>query len=182
MRALDTALTASLPGRLDSLRDSLDAAMVRLEDLPEELKQRWVSPQGSVRIEVFPRGNLNDSEVLRRFVSELRSVKSDVSGVPVNYLEGGRAVVTSFQQAFLYSFLIITVVLAVFMERKRDIVLVLTPLLLAALLTGTTAVVLGSRSTSPISSPCRCSWAWAWTTGTIWCTGFVPRRPMTARS
>ena len=77
------------------------------------------------------------------FVSEVRSVKSDVSGVPVNYLEGGRAVVNAFQQAFLYSLLIITVVLAVFMERKRDIVLVLTPLLLAALLTGATAVVLG---------------------------------------
>ncbi|MDQ3563090.1 MAG: MMPL family transporter [Pseudomonadota bacterium] len=143
LRALETALTASLPGRLDSLRDSLDAAMVGLDDLPEELTQRWISPQGTVRIEVFPRGNLNDSEALERFVSEVRSVKSDVSGVPVNYLEGGRAVVTAFQQAFLSSLLIITVVLAVFMERKRDIVLVLTPLLLAALLTGATAVVLG---------------------------------------
>ncbi|MGH8534099.1 MAG: MMPL family transporter, partial [Gammaproteobacteria bacterium] len=143
LAALETSLTASLPGRLDSLRDSLDAATVSLDDLPEELTQRWISPQGAVRIEVFPRGNLNDSEALGRFVSEVRSVKSDVSGVPVNYLEGGRAVVTAFQQAFLYSLLIITVVLAVFMERKRDIVLVLTPLLLAALLTGATAVVLG---------------------------------------
>jgi len=143
LAALETSLTASLPGRLDSLRDSLDAATVGLDDLPEELTQRWISQQGTVRIEVFPRGNLNDSEALGSFVSEVRSVKSDVSGVPVNYLEGGRAVVNAFQQAFLYSLLIITVVLAVFMERKRDIVLVLTPLLLAALLTGATAVVLG---------------------------------------
>lgn len=140
---LETSLTASLPGRLEALRDSLQAGPVSLEDLPPELTERWLTGDGRALIEVYPRGNLRKPEAVAAFVEEVRRVEPEASGAPVNYLEGSRTVVAAFQQAFIYALSVITVVLAVFMRRKRDIALVLTPLLLAALWTCAAAVLLG---------------------------------------
>ncbi|MGH8582970.1 MAG: MMPL family transporter [Gammaproteobacteria bacterium] len=140
---LEHSLIDSLQGRLASLRESMRAHPVDLDDLPAELKDRWVSKDGVLRIEVFPKMDLDDPAAMRHFVEEVRELAPDATGAPVNYIEGGNAVVTAFKQAFLYSTLVIIVVLALSMRRKSDILLVLAPLLLAALLTGAAFVLLG---------------------------------------
>jgi len=138
---LQTSLLGSLPARLDALATSLEAEEVTREDLPEDLIEHWVSKDDHYRVTVFPRENLNDNAAMRRFVAAVRTVAPDAIGFPVIYLEAGDAVVKAFKQAFLMALVAVTVLLLILLRPKSDTLLVLLPLLLAAVLTGAASVV-----------------------------------------
>ena len=140
---LEHALLASLPGRLEALNASLNADYISLENLPAELKQLWLSADGRQRIEIYPKQDMQDNAALRQFVREIQSITPQVTGSPVNNLEASDAVAAAFKQAFLYAFIAITLMLYVLLTRKRDVFLVLIPLLMAAALTGGISVLAG---------------------------------------
>lgn len=139
---LQFSLLGTLPGRLRTLRASLSAGRVRLQDLPEKLVGRWVADDGRHRVEVFPREDLNDNKALHRFVASVQKVAPDAIGIPVILLEAGNAVVLAFQHALLLSLIAISLLLVILMKRKLDALLVLLPLLLAGILTGASTVLL----------------------------------------
>ncbi|MCG3143847.1 MAG: hypothetical protein HONDAALG_01219 [Gammaproteobacteria bacterium] len=137
------ALLGSLPGRLAALSASLNPGPVTLASLPEALRARWVGGDGQYRVEVVPKENLGDVRAMRGFVNEVRRELPHATGSPIIYLEAGTAVIKAFTQAFIYALVAITVLLWVSMKRRVDVILVLTPLLLAALYTGAATVLIG---------------------------------------
>ena len=140
---LEQALLASLPGRLEALDASLNADYVSLDNLPDQLKRLWLSAGGAYRIEIFPRQDMQDETALREFVRAIQSVSPQVTGPPVINLEASDAVAAAFRQAFLYAFIAISFMLYILLGRKRDVLLVLTPLLTAAVITGGISVLAG---------------------------------------
>jgi len=133
--AAQEALIPGLQTMLAQLRDALQAAPVTLDNLPAELKQDWLAPDGRARIEIDPKGNANDNETLRRFVIAVRSVDPDVAGSATSIQDSGRTVVEAFTRAGLGGLLAITVILVVVLRRFRDVLLAMAPLFLAVLLT-----------------------------------------------
>lgn len=142
LNRLDDVLLSGLPGRLQLLSDGLNATSFGVEDLPEAIRGRWVSAQGKYKMEVFPRENLDDNVALERFVAEVRTVAPDATDVPVVNVEASQAVVSAFRQAFVSALVVITALLALLLPNKRDIPLVLAPLLLAGLVTAGICVLL----------------------------------------
>lgn len=142
LQNLSTALLKSLPGRLETLRASLDAHAISIRSLPGDLLRRWQSPDGHYLIEIRPRENISDNDALRRFVEELQEIDPRVIGAPVVTLEASDAVIKAFRQAFLYAFCMIALLLLMLLHRKRDVIYVLLPLLMAALLTAGASVLL----------------------------------------
>ncbi len=140
---LEQMLLASLPGRLETLNASLDADYISLETLPDQLKRLWVSAGGKRRVEIYPKQDMQDNRALREFVRAVQSVSPQVTGAPINNLEASDAVAAAFRQAFLYAFAAITLMLFILLARKRDVFLVLVPLLTAALVTGAISVLAG---------------------------------------
>ena len=140
---LEQMLLASLPGRLEALNASLDADYITLETLPDQLKRLWVSAGGKRRVEIYPKQDMQDAAALREFVREVQSVTPEVTGAPVINLEASDAVAAAFGQAFLYAFIAITLVLYLLLTRKRDVLLVLIPLLAAAVITGGAGALAG---------------------------------------
>jgi hopanoid biosynthesis associated RND transporter like protein HpnN len=141
--ALDQALTTGLSHRLASLRDALAATPVTLESLPPDLHDGWVAADGRARIEVFPKGNARDHEVLRRFVAAVRTITPDATGTPVTILESGDTVLGAFVRAGIIAVIAISGLLAIMLRRLHDVLLVLLPLFLAGLLTAATSVLAG---------------------------------------
>jgi hopanoid biosynthesis associated RND transporter like protein HpnN len=139
---LNETIISGLPQRLQELRLSLMPQRVTLETLPEDLKRAWVSPDGRARLEVFPKGNARDPEVLRRFVAAVRTIAPHATGTPVTIQESGQTVVNAFTRAGMLAIGAITLLLFVVLRRVRDVLLVLLPLMLAGLLTGATAVAI----------------------------------------
>ncbi len=142
LERLERAVLASLPGRLAALRESLNADFISLDNLAPALKERWLSADGRRRLEIYPKKDMQDNAALREFVRALQAVSPRVVGSPVLNLEAGATVPAAFGQAFLYAFIVITLMLCLLLERKRDALLVLAPLLLAALLTAAAAALM----------------------------------------
>ncbi|HWY23879.1 MAG TPA: MMPL family transporter, partial [Nevskia sp.] len=143
---LRNSLLSALPAQIGGLRDALAAQPVAEQDLPAQITRRWVGKdekgQTWYRIEVWPKEVMDGPEPMERFVSQVRTVTPDATGGAVGYIESGHAVVGAFKQAFLYSFIAITILLVILLRSFADMLLVLIPLLLAGLLTAAGSVLL----------------------------------------
>jgi len=143
LHALQSDLLDYLPGRLLGLSEALDAQAFAIEDLPDDLRARWISQAGEYRVEAFPNANLSDNEALEEFVEQVRSVAPEqVTGAPIINVEASAAVVSAFRQAFVSALIVIAILLFALLRQHRDVIIVLSPLLLAGLLTGAFTVVL----------------------------------------
>ena len=144
--ALDKAHRAFVPPLLTTLsqvRHLLTAETVSIETLPETLKSSWISADGQVRIEVAPRGNSNDNEILAHFVSAVRGIEPDAAGKPIFIIEAANTMVKAFLQAGVLSVLAIAVILFIALRRWIDVALTLVPLLVAIIVTLEICVLIG---------------------------------------
>jgi hopanoid biosynthesis associated RND transporter like protein HpnN len=133
-RAAQT-LIAPLTLLLGRLRTMLQAGPVTLQTLPPDLVRDWVTPDGRARIQVAPQGDSNDNRTLQRFTQAVRAVAPDATGAPISIQEAAATVVGAFIRAGIWSFLAITVLLALVFRRAGDVILTLIPILLTGLLT-----------------------------------------------
>ncbi len=138
---LEHSLLDSLPGRLASLEASLEAEAVDVSNLPSELSSRWIGQSGKYLLEISPVENLGNNKSLERFVAQLQANFPNVIGSPVVSVEAGKAVVSAFKQAFITAFLVISFLLYILMDKHRDALLIMIPILMAAMLTAATSLV-----------------------------------------
>ncbi len=141
LRRLETALLGTLPRQLNALGDSLQAGPVTLANLPEDLRGRYVAEDGRALVAILPAGDPRRQDARRRFVTEVQSAFPGANGGAVTIDAAGRAVIQAFKEAALYAFVLIVVLLLVLLRSIRDMLLVLAPLGLAALLTVAATVV-----------------------------------------
>ena len=133
-----SAADIMLPGLkivLEQTREALQAQPVEFGDLPEELKADWTTKDGRTRIEVYPKGNSNDNDVLKRFVIAVRAIAPNATGAPISIQESGTTVVNAFIQAALWAFLSISILLYIVLRRIGDVLLTLVPLIVAGVIT-----------------------------------------------
>jgi hopanoid biosynthesis associated RND transporter like protein HpnN len=142
VRARDT-LMPGLAITLDRLRSAMQAERVTLASLPQSLRRDWVTADGRARVEVYPKGDMGDNVALHRFVTAVEAVAPDATGAPVSIDASSRTIIGSFLQAGLFAFVSITLILAFTLRRTRDVIVTLLPLLLSALCTLATCVVVG---------------------------------------
>ncbi|MFQ5984283.1 MAG: MMPL family transporter [Alphaproteobacteria bacterium] len=139
---LESALLTFLPGRLERLRRALLAGPVGLDDLPRDLRARYIAADDRARVEVFPEQDISDNKVLSDFVAAVRTVAPDATDSPVLIVEAADAVVGAMRQATITAAVLITALLLMVLRSLRDALLVLLPLALAALLTVAASVLL----------------------------------------
>jgi hopanoid biosynthesis associated RND transporter like protein HpnN len=137
------AVAIPLKVMINQTREMLQAAPVTLDSLPQDLARDWVAKDGRARIQVLPRGNVDDNEALRHFASAIQQVAPDAVGRPISISASGDTVVHAFLQAGLYSLVAITILLALVLRRVRDVLLTLAPVALSGLLTFATCAVFG---------------------------------------
>lgn len=134
-KAATTALTADLDPMLARLRSLLHPQKIGIETLPEKLRAEWVSKDGQARIEVHPKGNSNDDEVLRRFAKEVQTIAPHATGVPVATTSSSYTILGAFVQAAVTAFVLIFIILSVALRKPWDVAMTLGPLVLATLWT-----------------------------------------------
>jgi len=130
-----TVLIPGLVTTLAQLRVAMQAGPVTIATVPDDLKRDWVAADGRARIEVFPTGDANDNETLRRFVTAVQALAPEATGAPVSMQGSGRTIVHAFLQAALWALLSIVLLLALALRRTADVLMTLAPLALSALAT-----------------------------------------------
>ncbi|GJE28179.1 MMPL family transporter [Methylobacterium organophilum] len=133
--AASVALTTDLKTLMRRLSDLLNPQKITLENLPPQLKAEWVTADGRARIEVHPKGNSNDDEVLRRFAKQVRTVDSHATGAPVATTESSYTILGAFMQAGITAFVLIFIILSIALRKPWDVAMTLGPLVLATLWT-----------------------------------------------
>lgn len=139
----EAALIPGLDEMLDELRASLQAAPVTLKSMPPDFVRDWVAPDGTARIQVFPKDGSGGNQALETFSAAVLAVAPRATGAPISILESGHTIVGAFVKAGILAFIAITVLLGLVLRRPRDVILTLAPLLLSGLLTLGTCVAIG---------------------------------------
>jgi hopanoid biosynthesis associated RND transporter like protein HpnN len=142
LNRLQASLLNPLPAVIGDLALSLSAQTITLQSLPADLVERWLSPEGLYRLQIFPKKDLNDLENLREFIKAAQAVDSNVTDLPVTYLESMNEVITAFQEAFAIAFIATTLILLLVLRSLKDTLLVLLPLMLASLFTAASTVLM----------------------------------------
>jgi len=143
LQSANTALIKFLPAMLDRLRLAFSAQPVTLRDVPPEIARDYIEPNGAARLQVVPKAAVVDSDVLRRFVTEVRSIAPDAGGAAVTIVSTADTIIDAFRRAAIGAVIAIAVILLAALRRPLDAALVLAPLLVSAAITVFAVVGLG---------------------------------------
>jgi hopanoid biosynthesis associated RND transporter like protein HpnN len=133
--AANEALTRFLPKQLDRLREALDVHPVTVADIPAELRDQWLLPDGTARVQALPKPVVSDGHAMRSWVKGALRVEPQSSGSAVYILKAADTITGAFQIAAYSALAAIAVILALALRSARDVALVMTPLLVSAMLT-----------------------------------------------
>jgi hypothetical protein len=133
LQDFDERLAGDLAEDLHRLREVSTPRPIRLEDLPADFRERYVSPGGKWLLRVFARECLWQFGPLENFCRRIQAVDPAATGKPFGTVEGLKAMKDGLIRAGLYAFAVIAVVLLVDFRRPRRALLALTPLLLGVL-------------------------------------------------
>jgi hopanoid biosynthesis associated RND transporter like protein HpnN len=122
-------------GNFQRLQGNLSPREVGLQDLPMELRDKFVSSDGLFLIRISPAVDIWELDGARRFVGELRTVDRDVTGTPVITYESIMLMERSYRQATLYAIILVAGVSLLVLRRIRETVLTLVPIGLGLLWT-----------------------------------------------
>src|SRR3981189_2059720 len=120
---------------LDLLRKSLAPQLITIKTMPPDLVRDWVSPDGRARVQALPKGDPNDTDVLRDFATAVLRVEPSAAGGAISLYEAARTVISAFVEAGVLAISAIAILLLIALRRLTDVLLTLVPLLLAGILT-----------------------------------------------
>jgi hopanoid biosynthesis associated RND transporter like protein HpnN len=138
---MQTTLLGTLPSAMNELLTGLNAQEITLEQLPSDIRGRWLSKEGLYRIQIFPKKDLNDLGNLQQFINDVQSVAPDTTDLPIIYWESMKEVVNAFKKAITIALITIALLLYGIRRNFTDTLLVMTPLILAGLFTMASTVL-----------------------------------------
>ena len=121
-------LVGSIAQNLEWLKTQRGDRPLTKEDLPPELKQRYLSASGKVLVEVEPAVDVWERKPTEEFVGEIQSVAPEATGTPVMNLEYIDLLKESYVQAAFYAAGVVVVLIFLLFRRIQDVFLTLLPL------------------------------------------------------
>ncbi len=138
------ALSSALLGQFQGMRAASNTEPITEADLPAELRTRFISGDGKWLLQIYPKQRVWDEEPLRQFVTEVRSVDQEATGIPLQNYEASGQIKESYKTAAAYAFAMICVVLLIdFLKKEHKLLTLVTPLVVI----GAVAALLKSRHT-----------------------------------
>jgi hopanoid biosynthesis associated RND transporter like protein HpnN len=135
LRVFENHVTEDLAENLHRLRDVSTPGSIRPQDIPQNLRERYIGKNGKWLLKVFPTESLWEYEPLQQFAGAIRQVDPEVTGKPFSTLEGLDAMRDGFKWACIYAFLAMVLILALDFRNVRHTLLALTPLAFGLVLT-----------------------------------------------
>jgi hopanoid biosynthesis associated RND transporter like protein HpnN len=117
------------------LQNNLNPRMVGLQDVPPEIRRKFISDRGRFLLQIHPAVNIWDRDGAARFVAELRTVDPEVTGTPIITYEAIRLMERAYKQGTVYAIILVSGLAAVMLRRVRETLLALSPLALGLLWT-----------------------------------------------
>ena len=142
LTTLRANIIGDLPQSLNRLKNLLTPSEIKLADLPAEIKERYATPDGRIRIEIYPKDDVSDNAAMYRFVKSVQGISPKTIGTPVALVEGSDAVIQACIQATLTALCAALILLLLVLRSLPAALLVLLPLALASLFTTASSILL----------------------------------------
>lgn len=130
---VNQALFNGLPSQLNRLNELLQPSEIAIGTLPDHLRNRFISSEGIVRLEIVPVDDLRNPEAMEAFATDVQAVAPNATGGPIIVVEAGKAVLDAFLYALIYSIIGIGIFLFVTLRRLSDVLLVFAPVAVASI-------------------------------------------------
>jgi hopanoid biosynthesis associated RND transporter like protein HpnN len=121
------ALFADIRETFQSLQNQDDRAPLRVEDLPQALRDQFVGETGKLLLQVYPKSDVWQRTNLEKFVADLRTVDPNATGTPVQLYEYETLLKNSYVQAAWYSLAAIAVLVFIHFRTLGSVILSLLP-------------------------------------------------------
>ena len=135
---LQENIFAFWPPLVDLLRTQMNADYVDYDALPSALRDRYLSGDNRWRVDILPNADLRDPRALDRFVAEVEALYPDLTGGAYQSKKAGETISNAMLQATSIALGVIAVFLWLLVRRVQMVLLMLLPLVLAAILTSAT--------------------------------------------
>lgn len=142
-QAVEAMLVPPLTVTLDKLRLSLQASAVTRDNLPPEMRAEWLAKDGKAMVQLVPRGNSADNATLERFVSAVRKVAPNATGMPVATQEAAGTVARAFVEAGVLALVLVCALLFAVLRSAREVAFTMAPVVLSGFLTLGSCVAIG---------------------------------------
>jgi hopanoid biosynthesis associated RND transporter like protein HpnN len=119
-----------LLSRLHALAGVADPEAPSLDDLPPSLVDRFVGQSGKHLLKIYGRGDIWNFDALKRFVQDVRSVDPRATGNPLQAYEASLEMKRSYEQAAIYTLVVVLAVLWIDFRSIRHSLLATLPLAL----------------------------------------------------
>lgn len=121
----------------------LNADTVSAAALPAAMRERFLTDDGTYRVEVLPRDDLSDPKNARQFAAAVRAVAPDAAGPAVQLTAAGDTVAGAMLTATLLAAAMTAALTLAATARLSDTVAVLAPLAVAGVLTAAFSTLAG---------------------------------------
>ena len=118
---------------LKLLSTGMDPKPITIEDLPQSIARRFVSPKGTYALTIYPKENIWDPASLEEFIDEVRALDPGVLGTPIEVHESGRLMRETFLKSAILAFIVIFVMVLIDFKRVRPALMAVMPLAVGTL-------------------------------------------------
>ena len=120
---------------MDELKANAEPRLVRLEEIPPKLRERYISKKGKYVIHIYPSVDIWDLDERRKYLNDLRSVDPNVTGTAVHMFESTRLMTEGYVTGGLYAMTAIVIYLFFMFRNARTVFFVLLPVLAGSIWT-----------------------------------------------
>lgn len=128
-------LMTDFADKLTFLQDNIDPTPITLDDLPPQLRQRFVGKSGRYLLQIFARDNIWEREAMQAFVRQLQTLDADITGPPVIAYYSIRQIQEGYARGGLYALIAIIGIMYILLRRISVTLLALVPVLFGGLWT-----------------------------------------------
>src|SRR3984957_8164661 len=121
------ALFADVRATFQTLQNQDDRAPLRVKDLPQALRDRFVGVTGKFLLQVYPKYDVWQRDNQEKFIEDLRTIDPNVTGTPVQLYEYTSLLEKSYITAAWYSLAAIAVLVFVHFRSFGAVILSLLP-------------------------------------------------------
>lgn len=136
--AFQRALFNDLRETFEVLRNQDNRERLRIEDLPDALRHRFVGVTGKYLLQVYPREKMDlwQRDDQRAFIKEVRQIDPNVTGTPVQLYEYTTLLKDSYVEAAWYALGAIAMLVLLHFRSLASVVLALVPVVVGSIWLG----------------------------------------------
>ena len=127
LNSFSEKLFADYRGKIADLKKNVSASPVIVEDMPENLRERYISRNGVYLINVYPSVDVWDIDKRNKFVKQLKQVDPNATGNAIHMFESTRLMKDGYVYGGIYAMAAIFIYLLCSFGNLRGTLVVLLP-------------------------------------------------------